>query len=233
MPAHCAAERRPLDTMRQQSHFRNRRCLAGCRRRLGRAFALKPAEEASSITLQIGGHSSRDRPPRTVRPPFRLFDPFTAGHLRFQPNGSSTAPVRTSVATEFNSGEHHYDTTNQPPPSIRNSKFGRRCKLGDIQRQVCTDQSCHLRLRRTPLCLLFLISDFGQNFANQPHFSRGRVNLSFRSDCASASRIVLIRPFHVKLRWWQACLSLNDGEAYYQCYFPLAAKSIKPTTNQD
>ena len=69
MPAHCAAERRPLDTMRQQSHFRNRRCLAGCRRRLGRAFALKPAEEASSITLQIGGRGSRDRHPLPDRPP--------------------------------------------------------------------------------------------------------------------------------------------------------------------
>ena len=69
MPVHCAAERRSLDTMRQQSHFRNRRCLAGCRRRLGRAFALKPAEEASSITLQIGGRGSRDRHPLPDRPP--------------------------------------------------------------------------------------------------------------------------------------------------------------------
>ena len=69
MPAHCAAERRPLDTMRQQSHFRNRRCLARCRRRLGRAFALKPAEEASSITLQSGGRGSRDRHPLPDRPP--------------------------------------------------------------------------------------------------------------------------------------------------------------------
>ena len=69
MPAHCAAERRPLDTMRQQSHFRNRRCLAGCRRRLGRAFALKPAEEASSITFQIGGRGSRHQRPLPDRPP--------------------------------------------------------------------------------------------------------------------------------------------------------------------
>ena len=81
-------------------------------------------------------------------------------------------------------------------------QFGRRCKLGNIQRQLCTDQSCHLHLRRTPLCLLFLISDFGQNFANQSHFSRGRRNFSFQSDCVSASRSDLNCPFHVKLRWW-------------------------------
>ena len=60
--------------MRQRSHFRNRRCLARCRRRLGRAFALKPAEEASSITPQIGGRGSRDRHPLPDRPPtFQAF----------------------------------------------------------------------------------------------------------------------------------------------------------------
>ena len=69
MSTHCAAERRPLDTMRQRSHFRNRRCLAKCRRRLGRAFALKPAEEATSITLQIGGRGSRHQRPLPDRPP--------------------------------------------------------------------------------------------------------------------------------------------------------------------
>ena len=69
MSTHCAAELRPLDTMRQLSHFRNRRCLARCRRRLGRAFALKPAEEAPSITFQIGGRGSRHRSPLQDRPP--------------------------------------------------------------------------------------------------------------------------------------------------------------------
>ena len=66
---HCAAERQPQDTMRQRSHFRNRRCLAGCRRRLGRARALKPAEEASSITFQIGSRGSRHQHPLPDRPP--------------------------------------------------------------------------------------------------------------------------------------------------------------------
>ena len=51
------------------AHFRNRRCLARCRRRLGRAFALKPAEEAPSITFQIGGRGSRRQHPLPDRPP--------------------------------------------------------------------------------------------------------------------------------------------------------------------
>ena len=51
------------------THFRNRRCLARCRRRLGRAFAHKPAEEASSVTLQIGRRGSRHRRPLPDRPP--------------------------------------------------------------------------------------------------------------------------------------------------------------------
>ena len=69
-----------------------------------------------------------DTPSRTVRPPFRLFDPFSAGLLRFQPNGSSTAPVRTPVATEFNPGERYYHTINRPLPSIRNSPL-RDCRV--------------------------------------------------------------------------------------------------------
>ena len=48
--------------------------------------------------------------------------------------------------------------------------------------------------------LLFLINVFGQNFANQPTAPYGRGNLSFQSNCASVSRIVLNRPIHVKLR---------------------------------
>ena len=69
-----------------------------------------------------------DTPSRTVRPPFRLFDPFSAGLLRFQPNGSSTAPVLTPVATEFNPGERHYHTINRPLPSIQNSPL-RDCRV--------------------------------------------------------------------------------------------------------
>ena len=79
MSVHCAAGRRPRDTMRQRSHFRNRRCLAKCRRRLGRAFALKPAEKASSSRSQSAAAvPDIDASSRTVRPPFRLFDPFSA-----------------------------------------------------------------------------------------------------------------------------------------------------------
>ena len=39
------------------------------------------------------------------------------------------APVRTSVATEFNSGEHTYGTIKPRPPSIRKPRQIRREKL--------------------------------------------------------------------------------------------------------
>ena len=77
--------------------------------------------------------------------------------------------------------------------------------VGKLRRPLViliTAQSRHLRLRHTHLCLRFLINDFDQNFANQPTAPRGYGNFSFRSNCASASRIVLNRPFHAKLRWW-------------------------------
>ena len=100
------------------AHFRNRRCLARCRRRLGRALALKPAEEASSSrSKSAAAVPDVNAPSRTVRPPFRLFDPFSAGLGQFQPT-AFMAPVRTSIATEFNSGEHVYDTIKPPSPSI-------------------------------------------------------------------------------------------------------------------
>ena len=83
-----------------------------------RILALKPAEEASS------SHSKSAAvvpdviaPSRTVRPPFRLFDPFSAGLDQFQPT-AFMAPVRTSVATEFNSGERTYSTIKPHLPSI-------------------------------------------------------------------------------------------------------------------
>ena len=114
------------------THFRNRRCLAKCRRRLGRAFALKPAEEASSIAFPIGRRGSRHQRPLPDRPPtFQAFRsvlsrarhsplarlsprPFGLGPqskafqrlpIGFNPTAFK-APVRTSVATVFNSGEH-------------------------------------------------------------------------------------------------------------------------------
>ena len=113
VPAHCATERRT-------AHFRNRRCLAKCRRRLGRAFALKPAEEASSSRSKSAAVvPDVNTPSRTVRPPFRLFDPFSAGLGQFQPT-ALMALVRTPVATEFNSGERTYSTIKTRLPSIRN-----------------------------------------------------------------------------------------------------------------
>ena len=73
-----------------------------------RILALKPAEEASSSRSKSAAVvPDVNAPSRTVRPPFRLFDPFSAGLDQFQPTAFK-APVRTSVATEFNSGEHTY-----------------------------------------------------------------------------------------------------------------------------
>ena len=74
--------------------------------------ALKPAEEASSSRSKSAAVAPDvNTPSRTVRPPFRLFDPFSAGLCRFQPT-AFMSPVRTSVATEFNSGEQTYGTIN-------------------------------------------------------------------------------------------------------------------------
>ena len=85
-------------------------------------LALKPAEEASSSrSKSAAAVPDIDAPSRTVRPPFRLFDPFSARLNRFQPNGSSKAPVPTSVATEFNPGEHGYNIINFRSESIGNS----------------------------------------------------------------------------------------------------------------
>ena len=85
-----------------------------------RILALKPAEEASSSHSKSAAVvPDVNTPSRTVRPPFRLFDPFSAGLGQFQP-AAFMAPVRTSVATEFNSGEHTYGTIKPHLPSIRN-----------------------------------------------------------------------------------------------------------------
>ena len=78
-----------------------------------RILALKPAEEASSSRSKSAAVvPDVNTPSRTVRPPFRLFDPFLAGLGQFQPTAFK-APVRTSVATEFNPGEHIHDTIKQ------------------------------------------------------------------------------------------------------------------------
>ena len=89
-------------------------------------IALKPAEEASSSRSKSAAVvPDVNAPSRTVRPPFRLFDPFTAGLSQFQPT-AFMAPARTSVATEFNSGEHTYSTTKSRSPSIRKPRQFRR-----------------------------------------------------------------------------------------------------------
>ena len=83
-----------------------------------RILALKPAEEASSSRSKSATVvPDVIAPSRTVRPPFGLFDPFSAGLDQFQPT-AFMAPVRTSVATEFNSGEHTYRIIKPRSPSI-------------------------------------------------------------------------------------------------------------------
>ena len=83
-----------------------------------RILALKPAEEASSSCSKSAAVvPGVNTPSRTVRPPFRLFDPFSARLCRFQPT-AFMSPVRTSVATEFNSGEQEHSTIKTRLPSI-------------------------------------------------------------------------------------------------------------------
>ena len=67
--AHCATERRSLDTMHQRSHFRNRRCLARCRRRLGRASCAQARGGSLLLAFQIGSRGSRRQHPLPDRPP--------------------------------------------------------------------------------------------------------------------------------------------------------------------
>ena len=67
---------------------------------------------------------------------------FSAATLRFQPDGSSKAPVRTSVATEFNPGEQRYHTINLLFQSIGNSAA--RGKRGDGRGEAPSQHLCDL-----------------------------------------------------------------------------------------
>ena len=102
------------------AHFRNRRCLAKMpttlRPRVSRSSPRrKPPPSRSKSAAAV---PDIDAPSRTVRPPFRLFNPFSAGLDQFQPTAFK-APVRTSVATEFNPEDHEYDTIPARHQSIR------------------------------------------------------------------------------------------------------------------
>ena len=109
-------------------------------------LALKPAEEASSSrSKSAAAVPDIDAPSRTVRPPFRLFDPFSVRLLRFQPDGSSKAPVRTSVATEFNPGEQRYHTIKLRLQSIGNSAVrGKRVERADGRGKAHPQHLCDL-----------------------------------------------------------------------------------------
>ena len=92
-----------------------------------RILALKPAEEASSSrSKSAAAVPDVNAPSRTVRLPFRLFDPFSAGLDQFQPT-AFMAPVRTSVATEFNSGERTYSTIKPRSPPTREPRGKSAC----------------------------------------------------------------------------------------------------------
>ena len=120
LPAHCAAGRRPQGTIRQRRIFGIGDASPRCRRRLG----------CTSHAQARGGsllHHVPNRPPRfptSTPPPGPSAHPsgFSIRSQRdyfgFNPTAFK-APVRTSVATEFNPGEHEYDTIPARHPSIR------------------------------------------------------------------------------------------------------------------
>ena len=174
--------------MRPQSHFRNRRCLAGCRRRLGRAFALKPAEEASSITLQIGGRGSRDRHSLPDRPPtlqaFRSVLSRTPSVSTQRLINGSRSYLRCHGVQSRGAPLWYHKPAPAVYPKIRQNQC--RCKLGDILCQVCTAQSRHSRLRCTPLSLAL---------PNQLL----RPELREPADCAMRMRKLLI-PVELRIR---------------------------------
>ena len=102
------------------AHFRNRRCLARCRRRLG----CTSRAQARGRSLLHHVPNRRPRFPTSTPPPEPSAHPSgfsirsQQSSIGFNPTTFKT-PVRTSVATEFNSGEHVYNTIKPPSPSIR------------------------------------------------------------------------------------------------------------------
>ena len=121
VPAHCATERRSQGTIRLRRIFGIGDASPDADDAWAAHLALKPAQEAPSSRSQSAAVvPDVNAPSRTVRPPFGLFDPSSAGLGQFQPTAFKT-PVHTSVATEFNSGERTYSTIKPRSPSIRNS----------------------------------------------------------------------------------------------------------------
>ena len=182
--------------MRQRSHFRNRRCLAKCRRRLGRAFALKPAEEASSSRSQSAAAvPDIDAPSRTVRPPFRLFDPFSARlgtRLRLgYPLGLSASALKAklfggypSVSTrrlingsrsylrrhgvQSRRAEQRYHTINLLLQSIgKSAARGKRVERGDVRGEAPTPLRSLRPLRLKPCKLNALFNGLQDNPASK------------------------------------------------------------------
>ena len=131
-------------------------------------LALKPAEEASSSrSKSAAAVPDIDAPSRTVRPPFRLFDPFSARLNRFQSNGSSKAPVPTSVATEFNPGEQRYHTINLLLQSIgKSAARGKRVERGDVRGEAPTPLRSLRSLRLKPCKLNALFNGLQCNPAS-------------------------------------------------------------------
>ncbi len=133
MSAHCAAGPRPLDTIRLRRIFGIGDASPRCRRRLGRAFALKPAEEASSSRSQSAAAvPDIDAPSRTVRPPFRLFDPFSARLLRFLYRKfcrawkawrrTGRSPIPTPLRSLRSLRQKHIKAESTPPSSSKTPK---------------------------------------------------------------------------------------------------------------
>jgi len=78
IPFHCAGalrDRTPFAGYNTPTaHFRNRRCLAKCRRRLGRAYCAQARGGSLLLAIQIGSRGSRRQRPLPDRPPtFQAF----------------------------------------------------------------------------------------------------------------------------------------------------------------
>ena len=191
MPAHCATEPRSLDTIRLRRIFGIGDASPGADDAWAAHWRSRPRRKpppshSKSAAVVPGFYASS----RIVHPPFRLFDPFSArlgtrlrlgyplglsasalkaklfgGYPPVPTHGFSTAPVRTPVATEFNSREHVYSSIKRRVPSIRNRKttaaWAHLCNSPDtIHNRVVP--SC-LKLRRFTKWLRYHFAFASQN----------------------------------------------------------------------
>ena len=196
MPAHCATERRSQGTIRQRRIFGIGDASPDADDAWAAHLALKPAEEASSSRSQSAAMvPDVNAPSRTVRPPFGLFDPFSAGLGQFQPTAFKT-PVHTSVATEFNSREHAYNTIKPRSPSIpKTRQIGREASKGPVP---TTPRACpHVRNGACPHTKRGLSPRVEPGIRGRPACAEGRRRRRAQGAAAAARRRL---PAHARPR---------------------------------